>query len=379
MTSTASETTVPFVDLSAQHAPLIPDMLDAIAGVVQSGHFVQGPHAKNFEAAFAAYCEAREALAVTNGTAALELALKGLGVGPGDEVVSVAATFFATAEAIANVGATPVFVDVDPVSYTMDPALIADAVTDRTKAVVPVDLYGHAADIAAIRSVTDPLGLPVLEDAAQAHGGRRDGRRVGSMATVTSFSFYPSKNLGALGEGGGVVSSNPELAARMRSLRNHGYSADGSAHDLIGHNFRMDEIHAATLGIKLPHLDGWNEQRRRVVSWYEAALAGVEGVELPGRDPSTEHVYHLYVVKVPDRVAIRRALAERGVSTGLHYPAPVHLTPAFAHLGYEAGAMPVTEDLFSRGVSLPIFPGMTESQVTRVADALKAAVTALAS
>lgn len=365
---------VPFVDLSIQTAELHDRFVAEFDAILHRGSFVQGPRVQDFERAFANYCGARHGVAVANGTLALQLALLAHGIGEGDEVITTPATFIATAEAISNVGATPVFADIDSRSYTLDIATIEAVSTPRTRAIIPVDLYGHPADMVSITEFARSEGLAVIEDAAQAHGARIDGRRVGTFASSTAFSFYPSKNLGALGEGGAVLTDDPDVYHRMLALRNHGTDAVGD-HVTIGHNYRMAEVQGAMLDIKLAYLDGWNAARQRVAEWYAEELADLApAVVLPETVGDVEHVFHLYVVRVANRDDVRAALAERGVATGVHYRTPVHLTAAYRPLGHEAGSFPTAEALFRDCVSLPMFPGMTRRQVAQVADALRAVV-----
>jgi dTDP-4-amino-4,6-dideoxygalactose transaminase len=330
--------------------------------------FIQGAEVKAFEDAFASYLEVRQCIAVNSGTAALHLALLGLGIGPGDEVITVSHTFIATSEAISAVGARPVFVDVDPVSYMMDPALVEAAITSRTKAILPVHLYGNAVDMDALLAIAKRYNLLLVEDACQAHGTLYKGRMAGSMSEAGCFSFYPGKNLGACGEGGAMVTNDEALAQKVRMLREHG-SVKRYEHKLPGYNFRMEGIQGAVLAVKLPHLDRWNDHRRMVAQRYNERLAG-QGIVVPKEAAESRHVYHLYVIQVEDRDSLRDHLTQRGIETGLHYPVPLHMQEAYASLGYRVGDFPVTERLTQRIVSLPMYPEMPLEAADYVCDAV---------
>jgi len=360
---------VKFVDLSAQHKALEPEIRDVFNRVLANCSFVLGPEVEKFEKAFAAYCGATHCVAVTNGTAALQLALQGLGVGPGDEVITVAHTFIATAEAINATGARPVFVDIDPVSYTMDPAMLEMAITPLTKAIIPVHLYGQPADMDAINAIATRHNLPVIEDSCQAHGAKYKGRRAGSLGNAACFSFYPSKNLGACGEGGAVTTNDPQLAIKVRMLRDHG-SVKKYEHDFPAYNLRLEGIQGGVLAVKLPHLDGWNENRRTLAKRYNELFAGSR-VAVPQQMHYAEHVYHLYVIVVEDREALRRALTEHGIENGLHYPVPLHLQKAYADLGYKKGDFPVSEHIASNHVSLPMYAELPLEHVVHVAKTVR--------
>ena len=362
---------VPFVDLQAQFEPLREEILTALAAVLDGMHLNLGPRQQEFEAAYARFCQSGHCISVSNGTDALELALRALGVGPGDEVLTAPNSFIATAEAISAVGATPTFADVDPQTATLDPAAIEARLTPRTKVIIPVHLYGRPAAMEAIMPIARAHGLSVIEDACQAHGARLDGRRAGSLGDLACFSFYCSKNLGAYGEGGAVTTSDPELADRVRLYRNHG-SRVTYQHEVIGRNARMDEMQAAILGIKLRYIEEWNAARRRNAALLSAALAGTS-VELPV--PGGERVYevfHLYVVRHPERDRLQRFLKERGISTGIHYPRPIHLQPAYAFLEHTPGDFPVSERLAAESLSLPMFAELTQEQIERIADGVRA-------
>ena len=374
MNATLEQTlSVPFVDLKAQYARIEERVLGAIGDVCRSSRFCLGPAVEGFEQSFAEYCEALHCVAVNSGTSALHVALRCLDVGPGDEVITVPATFVATAWAISYVGATPVFVDIDPAARTLDPALLEAAITPRTKAILPVHLYGQPADMGPILEIAAAHGLPVVEDAAQAHGARYCDRRVGGLARIGCFSFYPGKNLGAYGEGGALVTNDANIARRARSLRDHG-QRQRYIHEEVGFNYRMEGIQGAVLSIKLDYLDQWNRARREHAADYIQRLGGLAGLTLPEVYPERESVYHLFVVEVDDRDAVAKALNTAGVQTGLHYPVPVHLQPAYRQLGYRPGAFPHAEALAERCLSLPMFPELTSEQIeyvcARMADAL---------
>ena len=363
---------VPFVDLQAQYRAIRAEVDEAIRRVLESSAFILGREVEAFERAFAEYVGARECVGVSNGTAAIQLALTACGVGAGDEVIVPANTFFATAEAVSTAGATPVFVDCDPVTYNIAAGEIEAAVTERTRAVIPVHLYGQPADLDAVAEVAARHGLVVIEDAAQAHGARYKGGRVGARGRAGCFSFYPGKNLGAYGEGGAVVTDDPEVARRVRMLRDHG-SAVKYRHELIGYNFRLEGMQGAVLGVKLKYLDGWNGLRRAHAARYRELLAPLEeagALALPREAHGVEHVYHLFVVQTDARDALQRYLSAAGVQTGIHYTVPVHLQPAYAPLGHKEGDFPRAESQSRRVLSLPMFAELTGQQIGYVADAL---------
>jgi dTDP-4-amino-4,6-dideoxygalactose transaminase len=330
--------------------------------------FIQGAEVKAFEDAFAKYNGVRHCIAVNSGTAALHLALLGLGVGPGDEVITVTHTFIATSEAISAVGAKPVFVDVDPVTYTMDPEKVEAAITPRTRAILPVHLYGNVAEMDALLEIAKRHNILLVEDACQAHGAQYKGRMAGAMSAAGCFSFYPGKNLGACGEGGAMITNDDALATKVRMLREHG-SLEKYVHKIPGYNFRMEGIQGAVLAVKLPHLDEWNDRRRAIAKRYQQRLAG-QGFTLPAEKPYAKHVYHLYVVQSDDRDALKNHLAQRGIETGLHYPIPLHQQEAYVSLDYRTGDFPVTEQLTQRILSLPMYPDMPLEAVEYVCDAL---------
>jgi dTDP-4-amino-4,6-dideoxygalactose transaminase len=358
---------VPFVDIKAQHDAIRDEMQVAIHGVIESGRFVGGPEVEGFEAEFASFCGVNHAVGVGNGTDALQLALRACGVGQGDEVITVAYTFTATPEAIVNVGAKPVFVDVDE-TYTIDVGHVADRITSRTKAIIPVHLYGQMADMAPLIALAEKNGLHVIEDAAQAHGARYRGQRAGSLGHLACFSFYVAKNLGALGDAGAVVTNNDEWAEKIRSLRDHGRSGH-YLHEIVGYNSRLDALQAAVLRVKLRHLDTWNAARRCVAGAYAIQLAS-SGLWLPKVTAEREHIYHLYVVRSPERDELRQHLEQDGIGTGIHYPIPLHLQPAYRFLGYERGSLPNSEAWAEQVLSLPMYAEMTEHQVEQVVASL---------
>lgn len=360
---------VKFVDLSAQHRTLESEIKVVFDRVLANCSFVLGPEVDKFEKAFAAYCGAAHCIAVTNGTAALQLVLQGLGVGPGDEVITVAHTFIATAEAINGAGARPVFVDIHPDSYTMDPSKLEATITTRTKAIIPVHLYGQPADMDAINAIASRHSIPVIEDSCQAHGAKYKGRPTGSLGHAACFSFYPSKNLGACGEGGAITTNDVELAKKVRMLRDHG-SVKKYEHDFPAYNLRLEGIQGGVLAVKLPHLDGWNANRRALAKCYDELFAGSK-VVTPKQMDYAKHVYHLYVVVVEDREGLRKALIEQGIENGLHYPIPLHLQNAYAYLGYKKGDFPVSEYVAANHVSLPMYAELPAEHVEFVAKTVR--------
>jgi dTDP-4-amino-4,6-dideoxygalactose transaminase len=361
---------IPYVDLKAQYRAIKPEIDAAIGRVLESAQFVLGEEVAAFEREFARFCGTREAVAVNSGTSALHLALLAAGVGPGDEVVTVPFTFVATAAAVVYAGARPVFVDIEPRTYNMDPDRLERAITPRTRAILPVHLYGHPAEMSAILEIAARRGLPVIEDAAQAHGATYKGRPCGSMGQLAAFSFYPGKNLGAYGEGGAVVTSDAALAQTIRVLRDWGQERRYE-HAVKGFNYRMDGIQGAILRVKLTRLDRWIELRRQRAADYGRLFAGT-GIGLPLEEPGCRHVYNVFAVRLRDRDATRAYLQEHGVQTGVHYPIPIHLQPAYRDLGYRAGDFPVSEAAAREVLSLPIFPELTLEQVETVASAVRA-------
>lgn len=360
---------VPLLDLKAQHAPLRAEIEAAFAEVLDTCAFAGGPFVARFEEDFAAFCQAPHAIGVANGTDALWLALLGLGIGPGDEVITAPSTFMATAEAISFTGATPTFVDVDEATSNLNPALLPTALTPRTKAIIPVHLWGQPADMDPILDFARQHHLAVIEDASQAHGAEYKGRRVGTLGHAGCFSFYPGKNLGALGEAGAVVTTDPALADRIRVLRDHGQRKKYH-HELIGWNGRMDGLQGAALRIKLRHLAQWNTQRRAHARHYDELLSGTPHVILPVEASFARHIYHIYAVRVPHRDQILHELAQRGVHCGIHYPIPVHRQQAYASLNLGPGSFPVAERVAQESLSLPMFPELTAEQVEYVVSQL---------
>jgi dTDP-4-amino-4,6-dideoxygalactose transaminase len=364
---------VPFLDLKAQYGSIQDEVNAAMRQVVEKTAFAGGPFVETFEREFASFCQCQHAVGVGSGTDALWLALLGLGVGPGDEVITVPNTFIATAEAISLCGAKPVFVDVDEKTYNMNPDLVEAAITARTKAIVPVHLYGQCADMDPILEVARRHGLSVVEDACQAHGAEYKGRKAGSLGDAGCFSFYPGKNLGAYGEAGAVVTNNPQLASWMRMFRDHGQQKK-YYHSVVGWNARMDGIQGAVLSVKLKHLPQWNEARRSHAKLYTELLAGLQGVVAPFESPDAKPVYHIYAACVQDRDALIQRLAARDVQCGIHYPVPLHLQQAYAFMGLGPGAFPVAEASASQELSLPMFAELTSEQIRTVAAELAQAI-----
>ena len=366
---------IPYLDLKAQYRSLKPEIDAAIARVLESCQFVLGDEVARFEEEFAAYCGAAHAVAVNSGTSALHLSLLALGVGPGDEVVTTPFTFVATVAAIGYTGARAVLADVDPQSFNLDPARLERALSPRAKAIIPVHLYGQPADLDPIFAIARRRGLPVIEDACQAHGAEYKRRRVGPLGELGCFSFYPGKNLGAYGEGGLVVTNNPEHARTVRLLRNWGEERRYH-HQLPGYNYRMEGMQGAILRVKLRHLEEWTEARRARAARYNELLRGSE-VQTPAEMPYARHVYHVYAVRSPQRDALQKSLQAAGVQTGIHYPIPVHLQPAYAGLGYKPGDFPVAEKLAQEVLSLPLYPELTPAQIEEVVAAVQQGVHAL--
>ena len=366
--------TIPLVDLKAQYLSIKDEMDAAIQRVVDSTSFILGPDVRAFEEEFARFCGVQHAVGVDSGTAALHLAFLVCDIGPGDEVITTPHTFVATIGMLGRVGARPVFVDIDPRTYNMDPAKIEAAITEWTKAIMPVHLYGQPAEMEPVLEIADRHGLKVIEDAAQAHGAEYKGQRVGSMGHVAIFSFYPGKNLGAYGDAGSVVTDDGEIAEKVRLLRNHG-RRDKYEHLLQGFNYRIDTLQAAILRAKLAHLEEWNEARRRCAAAYREFLSDLDLV-LPYEPEHVRAVYHLFVIRLAgsllqERGALRGHLKARDISTGVHYPIPLHLQPAYRHLGYKKGDFPITEACARQVLSLPIYPELTRAQMEEVAQAIK--------
>lgn len=359
---------IPFVDLKAQYRAVKPEIDAAVARVLESSQFILGPEVAAFEKEFAQYISAAAAIGVNSGTSALHLALLAAGIGPGDEVITVPFTFVATVAAIGYSGAKPVFVDIDPASFTMDAAQIEAAITPRTKAIMPVHLYGQPADMDPIMEIARKHNLIVIEDAAQAHGAQYKGCRAGSIGDLGCFSFYPGKNLGAYGEGGAVVTSNPAYERTIRMLRDWGTETK-YVHELRGYNYRLEGIQGAILRVKLRYLEAWTEARRAHAAEYNRLLQG-SGVGVPQTMPYARHVWHIYAVRTQDRTGLQAALQQQGIQSGIHYPIPVHLQPAWAHLNYSRGDFPHSEKTAEEVLSLPMYAELTEDDIHAVADVI---------
>ncbi len=360
---------IPFFDLGPQYRSIREELDAAVLRALASTQYALGPPVDRFEARFAEFCGCGHAIGVNSGASALYLALLAAGVGPGDEVITVPFTFVATVAAIEWTGATPVLVDIDPETYTMAPESVAQAITSRTRVLLPVHLYGQCADMDPLLALARARRLMVIEDAAQAHGAEYQGCRAGSMGTMGCFSFYPAKNLGACGEGGAITTSDPSLAARLRALRDWG-QVHRHVHAFKGGNFRMDGIQGAVLGVKLDHLEEWNNARRERAAWYDEGLR--EAAVTPPRQMSgRSHVYHLYVLACDDRDGLKQELQDRRIMTAIHYPTAVHLQPAYHNLGYGTGAFPVAESAARQVLSLPMFPELPEESIDRVCEAIR--------
>jgi len=360
---------VPFVDLAAQYHTIAAEINEATSRVIREADFILGREVTLFEEEFAAFCEAKYAVGLDSGTSALELALRAYEIGPGDEVITAANTFIATALAISHAGAKPVLVDVDPLTHTIDVAGISRAITPRTKAILPVHLYGHPAHMDPIRQLAEKYGMVVIEDACQAHGARYRGKRTGSLGDAAAFSFYPGKNLGAYGDGGIVVTNDRDVANRLAMLRNYGQK-EKYHHLFRGYNRRLDTLQAAILRVKLKYLEKWNAARRCNAKLYQDSLEGAD-VVTPTETREVESVWHLYVIRSGHRDMLRERLVSNGISAGIHYPVPVHLQPAYKDLGYKQGDFPVTEGLASRILSLPMYAELTSEQVQITAETIR--------
>jgi dTDP-4-amino-4,6-dideoxygalactose transaminase len=365
---------VPFMDIKAQNRAIRSELQAALEAVIEDAQFILGPAVERFEQAFAQYIGAKYCVGLNSGTTALHLALFALDIGPGDEVITTPHTWISTSWAISYVGAKPVYVDISPTTYTIDPQQVAQAITARTKAILPVHLYGHACEMTALCDIAEHNNLFVIEDVAQAHGARHAGRGLGSIGKIGCFSFYPGKNLGAFGEAGCIVTDDPQIDARIRRLRDH--AQDGRHHHVeIGYNARMEGVQGAVLEAKLQHLTRWNASRSCIAEIYKKRLADVPGIQLPVTVDSDSHVWHLYVIlsREVDRDELKQQLQQQGIATAVHYPTPVHLQPAYAHLGYCAGDLPVAEDVARHCLSLPMYPEMERDQVELVARAVREA------
>lgn len=359
---------IPFVDLKAQYHSIKDEVDAAVLKTLESCAFTLGPEVADFEKLFAAYCDNTHAMGVNNGTSALHLALLAAGVGPGDEVITVPHTFVASAASIYYAGAKIVLCDIDPVTYTMDPAALEAAITPRTKAIIPVHLYGQMADMDPIMKIAEKHGLVVLEDAAQAHGAEYNGRRAGSIGHLAGFSFYPGKNLGAAGEGGAVVTGNDEYARRVKMFRDWGAERKYE-HVLKGYNMRLEGMQGAVLKVKMKYIEQWTEMRRAAAKRYDDMFAGT-GVQTPKQMENRRHVYHLYVIRTPERARWQEELTKKGIQTGIHYPYPVHLLPAYEDLGYKEGQFPHAEKAAKEVLSLPMYPELTGDMQAQVVEAI---------
>jgi dTDP-4-amino-4,6-dideoxygalactose transaminase len=369
MVTPLNQPLVPLVDLAAQYRTIAPEVEQAAAKVLREADFILGHEVKRFEQEFAEFCESRYAVGVDSGTSAIELALRAYEIGAGHEVITAANSFIATSLAVSHAGATPVLIDVDPRTYTIDVAVIEQAITPRTKAIIPVHLYGHPAYMDRIREIAERHRLVVIEDACQAHGARYRGRRVGSWSHASAFSFYPGKNLGAYGDGGMVVTNDQRIAQRVEMLRNYGQQ-EKYHHLFRGYNRRLDTLQAAVLRVKLRYLERWNEARRRNAALYHKLLKG-SGVGLPSEAADARSAWHLYVIRVGHRDALREHLASRGISTGVHYPIPIHLQPAYQDLGHKAGDFPISESCARSILSLPMYAELVRRQIELVAEAIR--------
>lgn len=361
--------TIPLVDLKAQYRSIKQEIDDAIRRVIGNTTFILGQEVSSFEENFAAFCDTKYAIGTSSGTSALHLALLTCGIEPGDEVITVSHTFTATAEAVIHAGAVPVFVDIDPCSCNIDPDLIEATVTERTKAIIPVHLYGQPAEMDPIMHLAGRYGLKVIEDAAQAHGAEYRGRRVGSIGHVACFSFFPGKNLGAYGDGGAVVTNDVEIAEKVRLLRNHGRT-DKYEHLMAGYGYRLDALQAAILNVKLRYMDEWNDRRRANAEAYRELLTGLE-LTLPEELEHLKSVYHLFVICTRQRDAMLRHLKAKQIHAGIHYPIPLHMQPAFQHLGYKLGDFPHTEQATKEVLSLPLYPELSIQQIEKIAESIR--------
>lgn len=363
---------IPLVDLKTQYQRLKPQMDQVVGSVLESAQFINGPIVRDFEEAFAGYCKVEHAIGVGSGTSALHLALTALDIGPCDEVILPAHTFVATVEPVVLVGARPVFADIDPKTYTIDPGSVERCLSNRTRAVIAVHLYGQMADMDGLQRLIAKTGqeIAIIEDAAQAHGAMQSGRRAGSIGDIGCFSFYPGKNLGAYGDAGAVTTDSAPLAHRIRKLRDHGRE-DKYRHDLIGFNYRLDALQAAVLREKLHHLESWNRLRRSRAAAYDRQLAGIPEITPPHPVPDNVPVHHLYVVQSEDRDGLKEHLAERGIASGIHYPIPLHLQPALRSVDFAADSLHVTEHVVERILSLPMYPELTDEQIARVTTCIR--------
>jgi len=360
---------IPLVDLRRQYNSIKEEIENKVKKVLEEGQYILGEKVRSFEKEFAEYCNAKYAVGVASGTDALVITLKVLGIGPGDEVITVPNTFIATVDAIARNGATPVFCDINPETYNIDVHQLERKITDRTRSILAVHLYGQPAEMNFIKKIADEFGLYVIEDACQAHGAEYMGRRTGSLGDIACFSFYPSKNLGACGDGGVIVTNSREFAEKARMLRNYGQKIK-NRHDVVGFNSRLDEIQAVILRVKLKHLDKWNVMRRKWARFYNELLEN-SSVVTPVEAKHAKHVYHLYVIRSKERDKLQQFLSRKGISTGIHYPIPIHLQRAYSYLGYKGGDFPITEKFAREILSLPMFPELEEDEVVYICDQIK--------
>ena len=363
---------IPFVDLKAQYDSIKDEIDEAIQNVLNNTSFIMGEDLINFEEEFASFCNTKYAIGVANGSDALILALRACGIGEGDEVITVPHTFISTSEAISNVGGKIVFVDIGPKTYAIDVSKIKDKITEKTKAIIPVHLYGQPADMEPIMELAKKYNLKIIEDAAQAHGAEYKGKKVGSIGDVACFSFYPGKNLGAYGDAGIVVTNNEEIAEKIKLLRNHGRITKKYEHDIEGYSSRLDNLQAAILRVKSRHLNKWNESRRRNAKKYNELLINIGGIITPYEADYAKHVYHLYVIRTDKgRDKLREELKSKGIATGIHYPIPLHLQPAYSYLGYKRGGFPVTEKASQEILSLPMFAELNGGQIEEIVKIIK--------
>lgn len=361
---------IPFLDLKVQYKQIEQEILPMVTDAMANGAFIGGPQVSGFEAEFAGFCNSKFCIGVGSGTDALRFALMAVGVGPGDEVITVSNTFIATTEAVSQVGATPVFVDIHPDTCNMDVSGIEEKITEKTKAIIPVHLYGQPVDMDPLLEIARKHSIAVIEDACQAHGALYKNLKAGSLGAAGCFSFYPGKNLGAFGEGGAVVTQDEEIDRKIRMIRDHGQRKK-YYHDMEGYNGRLDAIQAGTLRIKLKRLSDWNQARRRIAAYYSELLSEVPGVTTPVEADFATSVYHLYVIQVDNRDVLQRFLSDNGIATGLHYPLPLHLQKAYAYLGCRKGSFPITEKVAGRLLSLPMYPELTHKQVEYIAQSIK--------
>jgi len=357
---------IPFVDLKAQYDSIKDEIDGAIQNVLDNTSFIMGEELEKFEEEFVSFCNTKFTIGVANGSDALILALRACGISKGDEVITVPHTFIATAEAISNVGGKVVFVDIDPKTYTMDVSKIEEKINERTKAIIPVHLYGQPADMDPIMILARKYDLRVIEDAAQAHGAEYKGEKVGSIGDVGCFSFYPGKNLGAYGDAGMVVTNNEEIAKKVKLFRNHGRITKKYEHEIEGYSSRLDNLQAAILRVKLRYLNKWNESRRRNAKKYNELLINIDGIIIPYEADYAKHVYHLYVIRTENRDKLREELKLKGVATGIHYPIPLHLQPAYSYLGYKYGDFHVTEECSQKILSLPLFAELSKEDINKI-------------